>query len=260
MKYTALITGASAGIGLELATLFAQNGHDLVLVARSEDKLQRLALKFAVKYKVYTLVLPQDLAKHEAPDHIFDALKQAGITVDVLVNNAGFGNYGYFRDTSLRKELDMMQVNIVALTHLTKRFLDQLPNGRPGKILNIASTAAFVPGPLMSVYYASKAYVLSFSEALAEEQRNTNITVTVLCPGATETEFKERANLEGSGLFSMPFMADAASVARAGYEGLMAGDVVVVPGLKNKLTALSARLAPRSFLRPAVKSIQEKRK
>jgi short-subunit dehydrogenase len=254
-----LITGASSGIGLELAELFAQQGHNLVLVARSEQKLEQLALQFAVKYKVYTKVIAKDLAKPESPGEIFRELQQEGIQVDVLVNNAGFGHYGYFRETDLQKELEMMQVNMVALTHLSKLFLQQLPQGKHGKILNIASTAAFPPGPLMAVYYASKAYVLSFSEALAAELAGQGITVTVLCPGATDTDFKENANLEGSGLFSKALMADARSVARVGYEGMMAGKVVVFPGLKDKLTPLLVNLAPRSILRKAVLNIQKKR-
>ena len=258
-KYTAMITGASSGIGLELAELFAQQGHDLVLVARSEQKLEQLAMQYAIQYKVYTRVIAKDLARPESPEEIFRELQQEGVVVDVLVNNAGFGNYGHFKETDLQKELDMMHVNMVALTHLTKLFLRQLPEGRHGKILNIASTAAFPPGPLMAVYYASKAYVLSFSEALAAELEEDGITVTVLCPGATDTDFKENANLEGSAIFSKAFMADARSVAKAGYEGLMAGDVVVLPGIKNKLTPLLVNLAPRSILRKVVLNIQKKR-
>lgn len=258
-KFTALITGASGGIGLELAELFARDGHDLVLVARSEDKLDSLALQFAVKYKVYTKVIALDLSQPDAPEKLFGSLKLHDLKVNVLVNNAGFGNYGAFRESDLQKELDMMQLNMVSLTHLCKLFLWQLPKGEPGKILNVSSTAAFPPGPYMAVYYASKAYVQSFSEALAKELEDENVTVTALCPGPTDTGFKAEANLEGSGLFSKQFVADAHSVAKAGYKGMMAGEVVVVPGLQNKLTVLSTRLVPRSFLRNMVKRIQEKR-
>lgn len=260
MKYTALVTGASGGIGLELAELFAQDGNDLVLVARSGDKLDQLATRFAIQYKVYAKVVVADLTEPDAPQQVFDALKQDGIAVDILVNNAGFGNYGYFRETDLRRELDMLQLNIVALTHLTKLFLNQLPPGWPAKILNIASTAAFPPGPLMAVYYASKAYVLSFSEALAAEQEGTNVTVTALCPGATATDFKDNANLEGSGIFKGPLVADARSVAVAGYKGMMAGKVVVLPSLQTKLLPLLVRVMPRSVIRKMVKRVQEKRK
>lgn len=260
MKFTALITGASGGIGLELAELFAQDGHDLVLVARSGAKLEKIATRFAIKYRVYARVVVADLTEPSAPQAVFDTLKQDNVVVDALVNNAGFGNYGYFRETDLQKELDMMQLNMVALTHLTKLFLSQLPQGRAAKILNIASTAAFPPGPLMAVYYASKAYVLSFSEALATEQEDTNVSVTVLCPGATDTDFKQHANLEGSGIFKGPLVADARSVAKAGYEGMMVGKVVVLPDLKTKLLPLLTRIVPRSIVRKMVKKVQEKRK
>ncbi|ARS37904.1 SDR family NAD(P)-dependent oxidoreductase [Pontibacter actiniarum] len=258
-KYTALITGASGGIGLELAELFARDGHNLVLVARSEDKLNSLALRYAIKYKVYTKVVAQDLSKADGPEKVFAALKQEGVQVDVLVNNAGFGNFGAFRETDLQKELDMMQLNMVSLTHLCKLFLHQLRDGQHGRILNVSSTAAFPPGPYMAVYYASKAYVQSFTEALAAELEDENVSVTALCPGPTETEFQQAANLHESGLFSSQLVADARSVAKAGYSGMMAGEVVVIPGIQNKLTAFSTRLVPRSVLRQLVKKIQGKR-
>ena len=258
--FTALITGASAGIGYELAELFAQHGHSLVLIARSEDKLQSMALEFANKYKVSTRVIAADLSKHDAPAKVMEQLKLEGITIDVLVNNAGFGYYGAFRESDLQRELDMMQLNMVSLTHLCKLFLEQLPKGQHGKIMNVSSTAAFPPaGPYMAVYYASKAFVQSFTEALASELEDDNVTVTALCPGPTETKFKEAANLHGSGLFTKQFVADAQSVASAGYKGMMAGKVVVIPGIHNKLTVLSTRLMPRTILRNVVKRMQQKR-
>lgn len=256
---TALITGASGGIGLELADIFAQHGYNLVLVARTEEKLEQLAFQFAVKYKVYSKVIAVDLAEHDAPQKVFDELKQSGVVVDVLVNNAGFGNYGRFRETNLQKELDMMQVNMVALTHLSKLFLWQLPQGQGGKILNVSSIAAFPPGPLMAIYYASKAYVLSFSEALTAELEDEGITVTALCPGPTATNFKDRANLEGTALFSKLFTADARKVAKAGFEGLMKGKPVVLVGLRSKLTPHMVHLLPRPLLLKVIKFIQEKR-
>jgi uncharacterized protein len=259
MKFTALVTGASGGIGLELAELLARDGHNLVLVARSGDKLEQLATRFAIQYGVYSKVIVANLIEPNSPQQIFDTLKQDGIVVDILVNNAGFGNYGYFRETDLQKELDMMQLNMVALTHLSKLFLHQLVASRPAKILNIASTAAFPPGPLMAVYYASKSFVLSFSEALAAEQEGTNVSVTVLCPGATATDFKDNANLEGSGIFKGPLVADASTVALVGYKGMMAGEVVVIPGLKNKMLPLLLRVLPRNIIRKMVKRVQEKR-
>ncbi|MCC9137140.1 SDR family NAD(P)-dependent oxidoreductase [Pontibacter silvestris] len=258
-KGTALITGASSGIGLELADIFAQHGYNLVLVARSGEKLEQLAFRFAVKHKVYSKVIAQDLAEHDAPQKIFNELKQAGIVVAILVNNAGFGNYGHFRETALQAELDMMQVNMVALTYLCKLFLWQLPEGQGGKILNVSSVAAFPPGPLMAIYYASKAYVLSFSEALTAELGDIGVTVTALCPGPTATNFKDRANLEGSRLFSKLFSTDARKVAKAGFEGLMKGKPVVLVGLRSKLTPHMVYLVPRPLLLKVIKFIQEKR-
>lgn len=258
-KYTALITGASGGIGQELATLFARDGHNLVLVARSEEKLQNQALHYAITYGIYTKVISQDLSKADGPAKVFEQLKKDGVAVDVLVNNAGFGNFGPFRETDLQKELDMMQLNIVSLTHLCKLFLNQLPKESKGKILNVSSTAAFPPGPYMAVYYASKAYVQSFSEALAAELEDDGVTVTALCPGPTKTDFQDAANLHASGLFSSQLVADAQSVAKAGYEGLLAGEAVVIPGVQNKLTAFSVRVLPRHLVRQMVKKIQGKR-
>ncbi|RAU84000.1 SDR family NAD(P)-dependent oxidoreductase [Pontibacter arcticus] len=257
--YTALITGASGGIGYELAELFARDGHNLILVARSGDKLEKMAMQFAIKYKVYTKVLVQDLAAPDAAAQVFAALQQESITVDVLVNNAGFGNYGYFRETGWPKEHAMLELNIVALTQLSKLFLAQLPKGRAGKILNIASVASFLPGPMMAVYYASKAYVLSFSEALAAELADENITVTVLCPGATNTDFKDRANLDGSAPFNEKGMTDARSVAEAGYTSMMAGKVVAFSDVKSNLLPYIVNLTPRPLLRRLVKLVQQKR-
>ena len=179
--------------------------------------------------------------------------------VDVLVNDAGFGVYGPFSQTDGAKELEMIQVNISALTHLTKLFLPAMLERRCGRILNVASTAAFQPGPLMAVYYASKAYVLSFSEALANELAGTGVTVTALCPGPTDTEFQKQAGLEKTRLFSNPFVRDARSVARAGYEGMLSGKRIVIPGVANRLLAQSVRFAPRRFVTAIARSLQEQR-
>jgi uncharacterized protein len=258
-KYRVLITGASGGIGRELAEIFAQRGHNLVLVARSEEKLDSMAVQFAVKYNIETKVIAQDLIKPEAPDRLFEQLKSEGIQVDALVNNAGFGHFGLFKETALQRELDMIQLNITALTYICKLFLQQLTPGRPAKIMNVSSIAAFPPGPLMAVYYASKAYVQSFTEALAVELKPDNVTVTALCPGPTETDFQAQANLHDSNLFKVQMVADAKSVAIAGYEGMMNGEVVVIPGIQNKISALSMKLLPRSIVRNLVKKIQQKR-
>src|SRR5918995_1521947 len=201
-KLTALGTGASGGIGEELARLFAADGHDLVLVARSRDKLERLANELGLKHGV------------------------AG-RVDALVNNAGFGSYGPFAETDLQQELGLLQVNVVALTHLTKLFLPAMIEREGGYVMNVASTAAFQPGPLMAVYYASKAYVLHFSEALSNETEGTNVVVSALCPGPTETGFVAAAGMEQSKLFERGAMT-ASAVAVEGYRGLFAGRPVVI--------------------------------
>jgi hypothetical protein len=257
-KMTALVTGASGGIGEELARLFAADGHGLVLVARSRDKLARLAEELHEKHGVGARVLAADLARAGAPQEIFDELRGAGVAVDALVNNAGFGSYGLFAETDLRSELDLLQVNVVALTHLTKLFLPgMLARGR-GYVMNVASTAAFQPGPLMAVYYASKAYVLSFSEALANECGGTGVRVSALCPGPTETGFVAAAGMGDSKLFDRAVM-DARTVAVEGYRGLLAGKAVVIPGARNNLVARTVGLFPRNLVTRVVRGIQEKR-
>ncbi|KAA9325380.1 SDR family NAD(P)-dependent oxidoreductase [Adhaeribacter soli] len=255
---TVLITGASSGIGEELTRIFARHGANLVMVARHEDKLNSLAAELSARHQIQATVLPADLTDPDAPKVIFRKLAERQISVSILVNNAGFGEYGFFEEINLQKELDMMQVNMVAVVHLSKLFLKQLPQGEEGKILNIASTAAFQPGPLMAVYYASKAFVLSFSEALANELQARRVTVTALCPGPTRTDFERRAKLGGSDLFSGN-IASAAEVAEAGYAGLMAGKPVVIPGFKNQAQAFSVRLAPRNLVTKIVRYLQEKR-
>ncbi|MCA9929933.1 MAG: SDR family oxidoreductase, partial [Anaerolineales bacterium] len=197
-KQTALITGASGGIGYELARKIAQQGHNLVVVARSESKLMKLAQDFNKQFGVNVTVMVKDLAQSAAPDEIYNELQANEIDVDILVNNAGFASYGLFHELDRQKELNMMQVNMVALTHLTHLFLPGMVERGYGRILNIASTAAFQPGPLMAVYYATKAYVLSFSEAIANELDGTGVTVTALCPGPTESGFQARAAMEDS--------------------------------------------------------------
>ncbi|MBK0404479.1 SDR family oxidoreductase [Adhaeribacter sp. BT258] len=257
-KATVLITGASGGIGEEFARIFARNGFDLVLVARQGDKLQELARKFSDQFKTETFVLPVDLVQRASPEHIFETLKTKNIQVEVLVNNAGFGEYGHFEEISLQRQLDMMQLNMTAVVHLSKLFLEQLSPTAEGKILNVASTAAFQPGPLMAVYFATKAFVLSFSEAIANELKARRVTVTALCPGPTATDFEKQANLGGSDLFAGK-IATPQEVAEAGYEGLMAGKTVVIPGIKNKVLALSSRFAPRDLVTRIVRFMQEKR-
>ena len=257
-KLTALVTGASGGIGEELARLFAADGHSLVLVARSRDKLERLASELGEKHNVAARVVASDLSRAESPREIFEELEGAGVAVDALVNNAGFGSYGLFAETDLKQELDMLQVNVVALTHLTKLFVPGMLARRNGYVMNVASTAAFQPGPLMAVYYASKAYVLSLSEALANECEGTGVRVSALCPGPTETGFVAAAGMGDSKLFDRAVM-DARTVAVEGYRGLLAGKAVVIPGLRNNLLARSIGFFPRGLVTKVVRGIQEKR-
>ncbi|HEV2707493.1 MAG TPA: SDR family oxidoreductase [Pyrinomonadaceae bacterium] len=256
---SALVTGASGGIGEELARLLAADGHNLVLVARRRDKLESLAAELSQRHGIRARALAADLARTQAPQEIFAELRDAGEAIDVLINNAGFGSYGLFAETDARTELDLLQVNIVALTHLTKLFLPMMIARRRGRIMNVASTAAFQPGPLMAVYYASKAYVLSFSEALSNETEGTGVTVTALCPGPTETGFVAAAGLGESKLFDRAVM-DARTVAEEGYRAMLSGKPVVIPGLRNALMARAARIAPHSLVMKVVRRIQEQRK
>lgn len=248
MKKTALITGASSGIGLELARLFAKDNYDLVLIARRKQKLEELKHELE-KHNLKVYVFSADLTELDAPQKIHDYTQSNNIHIDVLVNNAGFGVYGYFSSTSREKELNMVQLNVTALTNLTKLFMPHMIRQKSGGILNVASTAAFQPGPKMAVYFASKAYVLSFSEALHNELKPHGISVTCLCPGPTKTEFESRAATEEKmSLFNGSIM-DAKTVAQIGYDGLQKQKAVVVTGLKNKLLIFIGRFAPRSFIR-----------
>lgn len=255
---TALITGASSGIGYEFAKLFARDGYNLVLVARSQQKLIQVADELTEKFGISVKILAKDLAIPTSPEEIFTEVQQESIKIQVLVNNAGFATYGLFSETDLAAELQMMQVNMVSLTHLTKLFLNEMLKQKEGKILNIASTAAFQPGPLMAVYYATKAYVLSFSEAIANELSGSGVTVTALCPGATESGFQKRADMEQSKLVSGQRIMDAEAVAIIGYRGLMKNETVVIPGLKNQLLALSVRFTPRNMVTQMVRNMQSK--
>ena len=254
-----LITGASSGIGLELAHLFARDGYRLVLVARSRGALRELGDDLQARYSVDVRISPKDLAHPAAPAELHQELQEAGIVLDVLVNNAGFGGSGPFLSTDWNNEAEMLQVNLVALTHLTKIFLPQI-RAREGKVLNVGSVAGFLPGPFMAVYYASKAYVISFSEALAEELSGTGVTVTCLCPGPVETNFQKRAHTAASNLFKSPLLVDVREVARAGYAGMKQGKRLVIPGWKNRIMVESMRAAPRSMLTRMVSRMHESKK
>jgi uncharacterized protein len=243
----ALVTGASSGIGLELAKVFAREQHNLILVARSGDKLNQLAADFAKQYGTQTRVIIKDLTIASAPDEVFKEVQTSGPTVDLLVNNAGFATYGRFAELDLPHELQMMQLNMVTLSHLTRLFLPAMVERRSGKILNVASTAAFQPGPLMAVYCATKAYVLSFTESIAEEVRDSGVTIAALCPGGTESGFQERAAMQDS-KFVQGGLMKSEQVAEVGYQGLMAGKTIIIPGLTNKAVANLYRFLPRRLI------------
>lgn len=248
MKRTVLITGASSGIGLEFAHIFASKGVNLVLVARRKDMLDAFKLELAKKYGVTIYNIGKDLTDLNAAQEVYDEISNKKIHIDYLINNAGFGDFGDFAKSGYDKQLQMINLNVTTLTLLTRLFLPEMIKVKYGKIMNVASTAAFQPGPTMSVYFATKAYVLSFSEAIAHELRKTGVTVTVLCPGATETGFKDAADLKQSRLFKNKKIATAKQVAEFGFKKMMKGDVVVVHGLKNRILAKSAQLAPRKLV------------
>ncbi len=258
MKPLVLITGASSGIGLELAKCFAAT-HDLILVARRGAELQKLSAELSNEFKIQVHVLPADLSEPEAPAKVFAATQAKGWVVETLVNNAGFGGLGAFAEADQAKMMKMIQLNAMALTELTGLYLPGMKQRGKGRVLNVASTAAFIPGPLMAVYYATKAYVHSFSEALWEELRGTGVTVTSLCPGPTKTEFGDTAGLSGTKLFSGPNLLTSTAVARAGYTAAMKGQRMVMPGFLNKLLIFGARLMPRGLLLKMVKGFQSKR-
>lgn len=258
-KQVVLITGASKGIGLELAKCFAQEDYDLVLVARNADELHAVAEEMGrINKNITARVLPADLARPEAAEEIRAALQEQSVTVDVLVNNAGFGWRGMFAQAEPQLLVDMLEVNVVALTRLTRVFLPAMIERREGGIINVASVAGFFPGPLMSVYYATKAYVISLSEALANEVKGTGVVVSCLCPGATATHFQKRADLDGAKLFSKNPVMSAAAVAEEGYKGFKRGETIVITGVSNKFAVAAGRLVPRSIAAGMARKMAEK--
>lgn len=258
-RKAALVTGASSGLGAEFLKLYAADKYDLVLVARSEGKLKELAAGLAKEHGVEAHVLACDLSEGGAPKEVFDGAAKLGVEVHALVNNAGFGDFGPFVETRFDRELEMMQLNMIALVHLTKLFLPGMVARGTGEVLNVASTAAFQPGPLMAIYYATKAFVLSFSEALAEEVAGGGVRVSALCPGPTETGFVKAAGMEKSKLFERGGVMDAPTVAAIGYRGVKRGCRVVVPGIRNKVMAQSVRFAPRRMITSIVKRMQDRK-
>jgi uncharacterized protein len=256
-KGRALVTGASSGIGEELARLMAARGHDLVLAARSEDRLRALASELAAKHGVRAEAVAADLARPGGAAALAAELTRRGVAIDVLVNNAGFAMHGPFAEGDAARQTSLLELNVVALTELTRLLLPGMLARRAGRVMNVASTAAFVPGPFMAVYYASKAYVLSFSVALAEEVKGKGVTVTALCPGATRTRFEVEAGVSSTRLFRGRGVMSAADVARDAYEGMMAGRAIVVPGLRNRLLAGSSHLAPRTLQARIARALQD---
>lgn len=247
MKGTALVTGASAGLGRDYARLFAADGHDVVLVARRRERLEELARDLQATSPAQAHVIAIDLAERDAASRIADELRARGIAIDYLVNNAGFGTNGPFAEADAAKQLEMIQVNVTALVELTRLLVPDMLARGSGRILNVGSTAGFQAGPYMAVYYASKAFVNSFTEALAWELAGSGVTATVSCPGATATEFAGHAGNAESLLFRIG-AADSMAVAREGYAGMMAGKAMVVHGLTNKLGVQALRLSPRAIV------------
>ncbi len=258
-RTAALITGASSGIGLDLARLFARDRHDVILVSRSEGKLREISSELQRQHGITAHVIVADLSKPNAPKEVWSAAVEKGIAVDTLVNNAGYGITGEFAETDLKTELEMIEVNVAAPTHLTKLVLPSMLARRSGRILNVASTAGFQPGPLMAVYYATKAYMLSFSEAIADELRHTGVTVTTLCPGPTETAFAVAAKMTHTRLFTSSRPMSSEAVARAGYEAMKRGKGLVIVGVRNKVLVQSARVTPRRVVTAIVRKLQESR-
>ena len=259
-KKICLITGASGGIGYEFARLFAQDSYNLILIARNEEKLCKIASELEEKYNIYVRVMPKDLSIPSVPDEIFQETEREGLKINTLINNAGFGTNGFFLETDLQKQLEMIQVNISSLTHLTYLYAKKMASDAGGKIINVASTAAFQPGPLMAVYYASKAYVLSFSEALSNEFNKDNISVTALCPGPTGSDFFKQAEMSGVEVTRVSNIMSAEEAAKEGYNAMKEKRSVVIPGLQNKVAAFGTRFLPRFLTARIVRKIQEKRR
>jgi len=254
----ALITGASSGIGAELARIHASRGGDLVITARRQKELERLKTDLESSHGSRVHVIVKDLAEPDAPQAIYNDLNTRGLRIDYLMNNAGFGNYGLFHQQDWARNEAMIKVNVLALAALTRLFLPDMVARRSGRVLNVASMAGFLPGPLQAVYYATKAFVISFSEAIANELAGTGVTATVLCPGPVETEFARQAGTQGVRGFAR--MASAHEVAQAGYEAMLRGRTMIVPGSLNKLMIHGLlRLAPRGLVTRTSRSLMEKR-
>jgi uncharacterized protein len=257
LKSFTLITGASGGIGYELAKLAAADGRNLVLVARSANKLDQLAKEIREIYKSEVIVIAVDLSDEAGVNTLVSEITRSEIHVDVLINNSGFGDFGDFARAELNKNMEMIRLNIGALTHLTHFVLQGMLAAGQGKVMNVASTAAFMPGPGMAVYYASKAYVLSFSEALTRELKGSGITVTTLCPGPTESGFAAAAGLGKTLMHRMISPATSKQVAVAGYKAMLKGKAIEIPGFINKMSSLTPNFTPRSLVRNMIYRIHK---
>ncbi len=257
----ALVTGASSGIGRELARLCAADGYALVLVARSEQALETIATELRAAHAVEVLTVALDLARREAAAELIQCLATRALVPEILINNAGAGLLGAHKDLAAETELALIDLNVVTLTRLTKRLLPEFLARGSGRILNVASTAAFQPGPYMAVYYATKAYVLSYTAALAEEVAGTGVTVTALCPGPTRTGFQARAGMTGPAVIlgGLVPVGEPRAVARAGYRGMLAGRRLVIPGVVNRLLVESLRLTPRRLAAALVAAVTRRR-
>ncbi|MBR2027473.1 MAG: SDR family oxidoreductase [Oscillospiraceae bacterium] len=259
MAKTALITGASGGFGAQFAKLFAKDGYNLVLTARSTDKLNAIKHTLEGEYGIDVTVVTKDLSHPDSADEIFAFTQQKGITVDVLVNNAGFGILGEFAATDMAKQQQLINLNILTLTKLCRLYLPQMTEQHKGHILNVASIAAFAPGPLMATYYASKAYVLSFSDALATELKGTGVTVTALCPGPVNTGFADAAGFKNNIMFSGKADGKAQQVSRYGYNAMNKGKTIALPDIMCRLGAFGVRLVPREFAKQFIYRMQSSR-
>ncbi len=248
-KTYTLITGGSCGIGLALANKFASKGHNLILVSRTKETLEETAKQINNKYPVDIVTIAEDLSVANSAINVFNECKKQKLEVDILINNAGFGNYGFFAETNTKTDMELLQLNISTLTELTKLFLPALLKNKTGKILNIGSMAAFFPGPFMNTYFASKAYVLSFSEGLHEEVLKHGVTVSCLCPGPTESNFGKRANYKFQSHNKIKMTAE--EVAEITFKGMMKGKILIIPGWKNNLLYHANKLIPR-YLKPRI--------
>ncbi|MBF0490826.1 MAG: SDR family oxidoreductase [Candidatus Omnitrophica bacterium] len=257
MNKTVLVTGASSGIGCEFARILAQHRYDLVLTARTQSKLEAMAQDLRRLHGVKVTTIACDLSQGDSSQLIYDQVKKQGLTIDILINNAGIGDWGYFIDSNLQKQEQMLQLNVIALTTLTRLFLPEMVLRRQGKIVNVASTAAFQPGPLMAAYFATKAYVLSFSSAIGYELKGSGVTVTCLCPGPTATQFQEITFPKDLRLTHGRELPTAYEVAEYGYQAMLRGEAVAVYGFFNRWMVFWARFLPLGLILRLVHYMQD---